>query len=192
MFNAMAYKKTSEGSIRSGKGFTLIELLIVIAIIGILTAIAVPAFLGQREKAKVRSTEFGAKSAATDIQAYLDAYVAGEPYIIVSDSSGNEGCFQSNVSSASGHTCNTAYSVSSTGTYPIYPNGLSTVITHFISHHTFKGDRSAYTGNPLFISSSTINSGEVLVTPVNSRTVSILAYTTNLTSPVFSQMVIMR
>ncbi|MBF0521329.1 MAG: type II secretion system protein, partial [Nitrospirae bacterium] len=75
-------------------GFTLIELLIVIAIIGILTAIAVPAFLGQREKAKVRTVQYGARSAAADMQAYLDSYILGEPYLIITDTSGNEGCFE--------------------------------------------------------------------------------------------------
>jgi len=55
---------------RNSKGFTLIELLIVIAIIGILAAIAIPAYTGYTRKAKVQEVIHSMGAVKTAVMAY--------------------------------------------------------------------------------------------------------------------------
>ena len=63
------FKMLSKKS-RSEKGFTLIELLIVVAIIGILAAIAIPQFASYRQKAYNSAAQSDLKNFKTAMEAH--------------------------------------------------------------------------------------------------------------------------
>ena len=68
------------------KGFTLIELLVVILIIGILAAIALPAFLNQRAKAQDSEAKSAVRTAQTALETFYtdnQTYVGATPAALV-------------------------------------------------------------------------------------------------------------
>src|SRR5438067_11824018 len=77
---------------QSEEGFTLIELMVVVLIIAILLAIAIPTFLGARQKAQDRAAQSDLRNALTaektfyvDNQTYSDVAAsvnAIEPHLV--------------------------------------------------------------------------------------------------------------
>ncbi len=66
----LALRVTDTSGVRDERGFTLIELMIVVMIIGVLVAIALPTFLGTRTRAYDRAVQSDVRNAFAAEKAY--------------------------------------------------------------------------------------------------------------------------
>lgn len=170
------------------RGFTLIELLITVAILGLLAGIAVPAFMGQREKAKIRMVEMSAKASVAEVQSILNAMALKEG-ALAQDAAGDEVCYEP----SSGGNCSSLYAgvpVSSS----LHLDDITDVMDIIVIHHRGNGQKSPYDGNvDLFQSGldsgSPSAAGVVYISNIDGYTVRVRGYGETTSSMIFNSVI---